>query len=150
MKLPYRVFDELKPASDLGCWESVVGEFSQVAGYTCFGDFFLRDPETDYYAVLCTLRPKLIPLSYRGRKAFEEFLNTERVQNHLLRIEDVKKLEQMIGELDKDEVYVPEPYPFLGGDESLASYARRNVWVYVDLVGQMQGVGASDEAEGGA
>ena len=150
MKKHYRLFDEPKAAADLGCWESVVGEFTQVAGYTFFGDFFLRDPETDYYAVLCTIRPGLIPLNYQGREAFEGFLATERVRNHLLRVQDVAKLEQMIGELGADEVYVPEPYPFLGGDESLESYARRKVWVFVDLVGQMQGVGESDDEEGGA
>lgn len=146
----YRLFDEPRPADDLGCWESVVGEFTQVAGYTFFGDFFLREPGTGYYAVLCTLRPELIPLSYREREAFEQFLATERVQNHLLRVKDVEELERMIGAPGRDEVYVPEPYPFLGGDESLESYARRNVWVFVDLVGQVQGIGAGDDADDAA
>lgn len=137
-----------RPADDLGWWSEVVGRFSQVAGYTFFGNFFLLDPNSQQYAVLYTIEPELIPTQFVGLDAFRtRFLTDPGIIAHLGRPEDISVLEHRLGKLGADEVYIPCPYPFLGGNtRDLDSYQKGKVWTFVDLVGQMQGVGVPEEA----
>ena len=60
----------------------------------------------------------------------------------------VAAIEQRLGPLIVGEVFIPEPYPFLGGDLSIESYAKGNVWTYAELVGSLQGVGDETGASG--
>jgi hypothetical protein len=143
----FTLLDSPHPADDLGPWSQVVDRFSQVAGYTFFGNFFLVDPNSQQYAVLYTIEPELIPIRFVGFDAFRsQFLTDPGVITHLGRPEDVSVLERRLGKLTTDEVYIPCPYPFLGGNSrDLDSYRKAKVWTFVDLVGQMQGVGVQPE-----
>ena len=133
-----------QPASPsaLGCWESVVSGFRSVVGYTAWGDFLLRSPETGQFAVLYAFDPELVPLSFVDLDLFvREYLSAPQVQGHLIRPERLTAVEALLGPLVPGEVYIPEPYPFLGGLCEPESYAKGNVWTFIDLVGQLQGVG---------
>jgi hypothetical protein len=142
----FRLLEPPQPVTRLGCWAQVSGRFTVIAGYTAFGDFFLLDPETQQYAVLYTIGPELVPTNFRGSQAFvSEFLTDAGIVEHLGRPQDVATLEARIGPLAIDEVFIPEPYPFLGGSGELDTFAKGNVWVFADLVGQMQGIGQADE-----
>jgi hypothetical protein len=142
----FRLLDPPRPASDLGCWAEVSGRFSLVAGYTAFGNFFLLDPTTQQYAVLYTIGPELVPTNFLGSEAFaSQFLTDAGIVQHLGRPDDVAALEERLGPLAPDEVFIPEPYPFLGGSGELNTFGKGNVWVFADLVGQTQGVGQAAE-----
>ena len=144
----FLLLEPLRSVDELGCWAAVVGRFSQVAGYTSFGNFFLVDPNTRQFAVLYTIAPELLPTQFVGGDSFRTgFLTDPGIIAHLGRPDDIAILAKRLGTLDADEVYIPCPYPFLGGKtRDLDSYQKANVWTFVDLVGQMQGVGVPDEA----
>lgn len=138
----YTILEKPESSEKLGCWESIVGEFNQVVGFTLFGDFFLQNSETGQVAILYTIEPEIVPTNFNTITSFvNELLSNNEVEPDLIRPQDVEKLNNLIGVLDEEQVFIPEPYPFLGGDRSLESYSKGNAWVYADLVGQAQGVG---------
>jgi hypothetical protein len=140
----FRLLDSPRPTEDLGCWSEVTDRFSRVIGHTKFGNFFLLDPSSGQYAVLYTIAPELVPTNFRSRESFiATFLSDAGIISHLGRPDDVSALEARLGVLGEDEVYIPEPYPFLGGSGELDTFGKGNVWVFADLVGQSQGIGQS-------
>ncbi len=138
----YILLETNESAEKLGCWSEVVGKFENVFGYTLFGNFFLQDSNTGQVAILYTIEPELVPTNYYSVDSFvKELLPNEEIAPHLIRPKDLDILNKIIGPLGEYEVYIPEPYPFCGGDGSLESFNKGNVWVYADLVGQAQGIG---------
>jgi hypothetical protein len=146
----YRLLITPRDVSALGCWEGVTGEFNQVVGYTFFGDFFLRDPVSGDYALLFTLQPELMPMAFSDVAGFKSFLSDAGIGEHLLKTARLSDLIKLLGPPGQDQIYVPEPYPFLGGDESLQSYALRDVWVFASLVGRLQGIGDHEHGDDNA
>lgn len=139
----YIILNQSESCKKLGCWESVVGEFNMVFGFTFFGDFFLQNSETGQIAILYTIEPEVVPTNFNTVSSFvDELLSNKEVEPELVRPQDIEQLIKLVGDLEEEQIFIPEPYPFLGGDLSLESYAKGNAWVYADLVGQAQGVGA--------
>jgi len=137
----YMLFPSPEPVSKLGVWERHAGNFTDVVGYSALGDFFLRDPKTGQYAVIFAIDPELVPLSIFDNKEFNSgYLQQDAVREKVLREERVKSIIELLGPLSIGQVYIPVPYPFLGGDESPNSYVIGDVWTYADVVGQMQGL----------
>jgi hypothetical protein len=116
----------------------MAGRFRAVIGYTAWGDFFLRNPDTKQIAVLYAFKPELVPLTFDSVERFKaEYLSASEVQRHLIRPERLDAVEARLGHLAEGEVFIPEPYPFLGGSDAPETYVKGNVWVFIDLVGQM-------------
>jgi T6SS immunity protein Tdi1, C-terminal len=139
----YTLLNEPESCEKLGCWEAVVGEFNAVFGFTLFGDFFLRNSETGKIAILYTIEPEVLPTNFNTIMSFaRDLLTNKEVESQLLRTQEIEKLTLLLGDLEDDQVFIAEPYPFAGGDQSLESYAKGNAWVYADLVAQAQGVGS--------
>jgi len=139
MKKEYYLFDKPVSVQELGIWTKVTGSYDQVFGYTFFGDYFLHSTQTDQCAILYTMPPELAELEFYGIGIFiEEFLTNDIVREELLQRDKIEKLENKLGSLESNEVYIPEPYPFLGGDCSIESYDKGNVWVFAKLVGESQ------------
>lgn len=139
----YTLLNKPESCENLGCWQAVVGEFNTVFGFTHFGDFFLQNRGTGQIAILYTIEPELLPTNFNTVSSFVgELLKNKEVESQLLRIQDLEKLIPLFGDLGEDQFFIPELYPFAGGDQSLESYAKGNAWVYADLVGQAQGVGS--------
>ena len=137
----YTIFDIPEPISKLERWTGLASKFDQIIGFTFFGDFFLRNSETKQFAILYTIDPELVPLEIDKLDLFEEqYLLHATPQETLLKPERIAAIERRIGKLAANQVYIPEPYPFLGGDCSVESYSKGDVWVYAELVGSMQGV----------
>ena len=139
----YLILPEPASTEELGCWSGVTNEFTQVLGYTNFGNFFLKNPGTDQIAILYTIEPEVVPTNFTDlNELIEALLNDKDIEAQLLRSSDTAILIKRLGNLLDEEVFFPEPYPFLGGTGELESYSKGNVWVFADLVGQSQGVGS--------
>jgi hypothetical protein len=137
------LFTQPQPVTQLGCWRHIVSGFRWIFGYTAWGDFILRNLETGQFAILYAFEPELVPLSYADEDKFiRDYLRASQVQAHLIRPERLAAVEARLGPLRQGEVFIPEPYPMLGGRCEPESYAKGNVWVFMDLVGQLQDVGA--------
>jgi len=140
MKKCYFLFDEARSLSEgFESWVGVSKGFDLAVGYTFFGDLLLKSEKNNQYALLYNMPPELVDLDYFQEDKFvNEFLAHETVKKDFLQVDKVNEIDNLIGGLKVGEVYIPEPYPFMGGDCSVESYSKGDVFVFMDLIGQLQ------------
>lgn len=69
--------------------------------------------------------------------AFESaVLKDEGFQGYVLRKDHVAAICRRLGPLIENEIYIPEPYPFLGGSEKPETYSKGNFRVFADILGK--------------
>jgi hypothetical protein len=128
-----------KPASDIGCWEKKFPKFDTIIGYSNLGHFFMRASTNNEYMVIHPF--KKAAKSYGVFKAVSDFENSVLKEagfsEYVLRPEHVSTIRKRLGLLKKDEIYIPKPYPFLGGSDKPETYSKGDVWVFMDIVAQM-------------
>ncbi|SMC29676.1 protein of unknown function [Andreprevotia lacus DSM 23236] len=138
------LYQLIKPAplARLGCWARHYPAYREVVGYSVLGHFFLRDPATHEYIVLHPFKKAAKSYgSFDTVAAFEHaVLKDPGFVEYVFRPEHVQAVRGRLGALKADQVYIPEPYPVLGGRAGPESYGKGNVWVFIDLVGQVQGL----------
>ena len=139
--MTYSILPSPKPISSLGCWESQLPHFTEVVGYSWLGHFFLKNAQTNEFAVLHPFRQAY--KNYGNFKSVVEFelsvLADESFSEYVLKPKHQLAIKALIGELGQEEVYIPTPYPFLGGNEEPETYMKGNVWVFAELVGISHG-----------
>ena len=140
--MTYRLIPIPRPVGDLGCWEAHLASFTHVVGYSGLGHFFLHDAATGDFAVLHPFKQ-----SWKNYGPFETvaafqatILDDEGFAEYVLRPRHQDTIRQRLGALREDQVYIPEPYPFLGGDETPESYSIGDVWTFAELVGLCHGL----------
>lgn len=137
----YTLFS-FRSSSDLGAWAFSFPNHTEVVGYSSLGHFFLRNPDDLDYIVLHPF--KRAAKSYGSYESVEEFeteiLKEPGFELYVLRLDHVAALCQHLGPLAEDQVYIPKPYPFLGGSEALESYEKGDAWVFMHLVADMHGL----------
>jgi Domain of unknown function (DUF1851) len=131
------------PADTLGPWATAFPDYDEVVGYSSLGHFFLRAAATQEYIVLYPLRGAAKSYGeYDSVEAFEaEVLQDEGFTAYVLRPDHVDEIAARLGALGDDEVYIPAPFPFLGGSDAPETYQKGDVWVFAALVAQMGGLG---------
>jgi hypothetical protein len=139
--MTYSLLQLRRPISALGCWVPHLAAFTHVVGYSGIGHFFLLGEETSEYAVLHPFRQ-----AYKSYGRFESvatfeggILSDPVFAEHVLRPGHQAAIRKLLGPLEAEEVYIPRPYPFLGGSEEPHTYMKGNVWVFAEIVGQSHG-----------
>jgi hypothetical protein len=126
----------------IGRWAKAFPDYPEIVGYSYLGYFFLRDPESNDYIVLHPF--KWAAKSYGSHASVEDFerevLKEPGFSQFVLRSDHVAAIHRRLGDPGEDEIYIPEPYPFLGGTEAPDTYIRGNVWIFMDIVAQMGGL----------
>lgn len=137
----YRLTGPL-PAERLGFWAGQFPKYDTIAGYSSLGHFFLRASTDNEYIVLHPFKKAAKSYgTFADAGAFEAaVLKDAGFAEYILRPDHVARIGKRLGPLASEEIYIPEPYPFLGGGEEPESYAKGNVWVFMDIVAQMQGL----------
>ncbi len=143
----YRSLEPPVGSFQIAPWDSASGDFHEVVGYSYFGDFFLRDPKTGQYALLFPFTPEIVPLELFDPESFTAFLGKPNVADGFLRPKDLEALKERLGPLDEDQIYIPEPYPFIGEQSELESYTKGDVWVFARTVGTLHGLGSEEDDE---
>jgi hypothetical protein len=127
-----------RSAEALGPWAPKFPNYSEVVGYSSLGHFFLRDPKSQEYIVLHPF--KAAAKSYGEFSTVEDFerdvLKEPGFEAYVLLPDHVAEIARKLGPLKEDEIYIPTPYPFLGGSETPKTYHKGNVWVFADIVAQ--------------
>ncbi len=141
----YRFLDPPTNVTEIAPWDTASGDFHEVAGHTYFGDFFLLDPSNGQYALLFPFTPEIVPMNHFDKEGFTAFLNKPNVTAGFLRPADLEILTERLGPLGADQIYIPEPYPFIGEQSELASYTIGDVWVFAKIVGAMHGLGSEED-----
>ena len=131
-----------QPSRSLGPWAPHFAKFSEVVGYSSLGHFFLRDPISREYIVLHPF--KRAAKSYGAHDSVADFeatvLKDPGFAEHVLRSAHVEAIARRLGDLAPDQIYIPKPYPFLGGSEAPETYEKGDAWVFASIVGQMHGL----------
>lgn len=137
----YRVIAP-RSSQAIGPWAKAFPDYPEIVGYSYLGHFFLRDPGSNDYIVLHPF--KWAARSYGSHASVEDFerdvLKEPGFSLYVLRSDHVAEIHRRLGDPAEDEIYIPEPYPFLGGTEAPETYATGNVWVFMDIVAQMGGL----------
>ncbi len=128
----------LPSAEVIACWAPHFKKFDEVVGYSVQGHFFMRSSKDQEYIVLHPF--------HRGAKAYGKFdslaafeaslLKEPGFESYVLQPEHVAAIEKVVGPVQWGEVYIPRPYPFLGGSGEPDTYSKGDVWVFMDIVGQ--------------
>ncbi|WP_153348061.1 T6SS immunity protein Tdi1 domain-containing protein [Nocardia aurantia] len=121
-------------------WAPYFHQFDTVVGYSDLGHIFLAGRDTGEHGVLHPYRS--------AAKSYGIFADTTRfvsevVQDpgfvaYVLQPDHVAAIRDLLGPLGPEQVYIPQPYPFLGGTEEPDTYTTGDVWVFLDLVAQFQ------------
>ena len=140
--MTYSLFQSSRPIADLGCWESQLSAFTHIVGYSGLGHFFLYDERENEYAVCY---PFLQAYKNYGKfesvSAFEgAILMDPGFSEYVLKPTHQSAIRDRLGPLQAEEVYIPEPYPFLGGTEEPNTYNKGNFWAFASLVGMSHGL----------
>ena len=134
----YRIIEPVS-SDAIGDWIIDFPSYEQIIGYSSLGHVFLFSPSESNYAVYYPFRAAAKNYgTFNSISEFEkEVLQEEGFSLYVLNNTSVKEISELIGTLNEHEVYIPSPYPFLGGDESLNSYEKGNVWIMLDVVNQL-------------
>lgn len=140
MKNKYcKIFDKPKPIAEIGSWKDISKPFDLILGASLFGDLFLMDSKNQQLSLLYVMPPELIKMDFYGQKSFiEDCLTNEIIREDVLCEAKVDQLINKVGHLDDDEIFIPEPCPFLGGDMSIDSYSKGKLTTFLSIVGDLQ------------
>lgn len=126
----------------LGPWADAFPAYTVVVGYSSLGHFFLHDPASQDYAVLHPF--KAAGKSYGAHASTTAFeaaiLRDPGFEAYVLRGDHVRAIAARLGPLKPGQIYIPQPYPTLGGTEAPETYDKGDVWVFADLVTQSVGL----------
>lgn len=125
-------------------WRSIVGDFDEIFAYSFLGVVFLRNSSNGQCAVLFPVNPEVVPVEIYSISSFiNTFLAHPEARRTLLNEPKIVEIETRLGALDHDDIFIPVPLPFLGGDCSVGSYKKGNFYTYMDLVGGLQDIESS-------
>lgn len=139
---PLYVLTVPTPTEEIGCWADHFEKYDTIVGYSVLGHFFLRSSRDNEYAVLHPFKKAaksygVFPNAFAFEKAV---LRNAGFAEQVLRSDHVAEVRKVVGPIKKEQVFIPKPYPFLGGSDKPETYSKGNVWVFMDIVAQMQGL----------
>lgn len=134
----YHIFDEPKTdAALLDEWTSTTGDFDQIKGYTDLGDLFLINSSTGEIAILLTMVPGFHEMGFYDWDSFySEVMSNPKFQEDVVNKSLIDDIREHSGELGNEEVYIPTPYPCLGGSGAPETHKKGNLWVYLAISSQ--------------
>ena len=105
-----------------------------IIAHTYFGDLILQDKDTDEIALAYICPFELVPLEAKSLESvLEIFEENKEAKKEFFKTEKLPKLENKLGKLQEGEIYIPYPHPTWGGDESIDSYKKGEIWTFVEL-----------------
>lgn len=109
-------------------------------GYTLLGSIFIRHA-SDRICVLIPFTGQIIAMGCTTLPELQALLKDEMIEQDALRPDHLHAIAALIGVPDEEQVYIPNPYPFLGGSCEPDTYDRGDLWVFWELVGLSHGLG---------
>ena len=140
----FRTFSPIPLADKSKRWVSrLQSHYPNVFGFSAFGDLFVCSQDGRQIAVVLTNLPKLEQLNFDSIDSFTSiFLTNADVAEQVLRKTDYEHLASRLGPLSDDQCFFPVPFPQMGGSGKLDTYDKGDVWVHLDLLGQVMGLSA--------
>ena len=136
---PFTFAEEPAPTAEmLPTWPRLHETYPLVHAFSRLGHVVLSDADERRFTVLYPLQGGM-----KGYEAasLEDFRRTViddlGFQAHVFPADLVRPVVERLGPISPDDVYFPVPYPVLGGSGAPETYSSGDVWVFLDIVGQV-------------
>ncbi|GAB2598811.1 T6SS immunity protein Tdi1 domain-containing protein [Pseudactinotalea suaedae] len=136
---PYTFAEEPAPTAEMmPTWPRLHGPYPLLHGFSRFGHVFLSDEDQQQFCAVYPLEG--------GSKAYPaasltEFRRTVTddpgFQSWIFPPSLVRSVVERLGPIGPEEVYMPVPYPMLGGSGAPETYSKGDVWVFLEIVGEL-------------
>jgi hypothetical protein len=137
----FQLFEPVRLDEQSARWAKRVPKYPLIFGHSAFGHLFVCNEDQSSLAVIVTERPEFIELKLNSVQSFkDDFLMNEGVLSDFFGVERYRHLVGRLGEPSNAECYFPVPYPASGGSGDLDSYEKGNIWVHLDIYGQVIGL----------
>jgi hypothetical protein len=137
----FQLFEPVRFDEQAARWAKRVPKYPLIFGHSAFGHLFVCNEDQSSLAVIVTERPEFIELKLNSAQSFkDDFLMNEGVLSDFFAVERYRHLAGRLGEPSNTECYFPVPYPASGGSGDLDSYEKGNIWVHLDIYGQVIGL----------
>ncbi|GHB62458.1 hypothetical protein GCM10008107_09420 [Psychrosphaera saromensis] len=133
----YHFLEEEKGKDWLDEWASITGDFDQIKAYTDLGDVFLVNSQTNEIGLLMTMANNFHEMGFTDWNEFQEVvMSNPNFQEDVVQKSFIYKVKEHCGELGDYEVYIPTPYPCLGGSGEPETHKKGDLWVYLAISSQ--------------
>lgn len=136
---PYTFAPEPVPTAELMPeWPRLHEPYPLLHGFSRLGHVFLSDQAQQQWCVVYPLQGGSKSYTAASLAEFRRTVTEDAdFQDWIFPSGVVRSVVERLGPIGPDEVYMPVPYPMLGGSGAPETYDKGNVWVFLDIVGQL-------------
>ena len=127
---------EPRPIEVTGNFAPHLRSFDEVFAHTPLGHLFVRSASGET-AVVVPFESNFYDLGkFASASEFrEKAINDDKLlPDASIRMADVEKMRNRLGNLGNEEIYIPKPYPFLGGSCAPETYDKGSLWPFIAIV----------------
>lgn len=138
---PFVYLEEPHPLTELPPLAGNLGSFTHYVGYSVLGHVLLTKPATSEFGVSYPLQNGFKSYGPMPREQFQrQILDDPGFRDYVAPAAHLEAVAAHAGPLDPGQVYMPVPYPFLGGSGRPETYDRGDFGVFIAIVSQMHGL----------
>ncbi|WP_420112918.1 T6SS immunity protein Tdi1 domain-containing protein [Pseudactinotalea sp.] len=136
---PYTFSPEpVSTAEFMPSWPRVHDPYPLLHGFSRLGHVFLSDSAQQQFCVVYPLQGGSKGYPAGSLAEFQRTVTGDPgFQAWIFPPDLVRPVVDRLGPIDPDQVYMPVPYPMLGGSGAPESYDKGDVWVFLEIVGQL-------------
>lgn len=118
-------------------WPRLHAPYPLLHGYSRLGHVFVSDEAQQHFAVIYPLQGGSKGYLAASLAGFRATVTDEHsFQEWVFPPSLVRPIVERLGPVAENEVYMPVPYPMLGGSGAPETYDKDDVWVFLEIVGQ--------------
>ncbi len=139
----YQLLDDPLERSILGRWEHHLFHYTHVIGYSPTGTIFVSTEAQDDFLALYPAKPGAncksypVPSLNTFRTLVLDSPGFEMYSLFPIGVSTLEAVEQRLGPLGHEEIYIPAPYNFLGGSLEPETFEIGNVWVSANIIADL-------------
>lgn len=119
-------------------WPRMHETYPRLHGFSRLGHVFLSDEAEERFSVVYPLQGGAKGYDVGSLAAFHRtVLEDPGFQTWIFSASLVRSVVERLGPIDGDLIYMPVPYPILGGSGAPETYDSGDVWAFLDIVGQL-------------
>lgn len=136
---PYTFSPEPVSTSEfMPSWPRVHAPYPLLHGFSRLGHVFLSDDAQQQFCVVYPLQGGSKGYQAASLAEFQRTVTDDPdFQAWIFPPSLVRPIVERLGPIDSMEVYMPVPYPMIGGSGAPETYSKGDVWVFLEIVGQL-------------
>ena len=119
-------------------WPRLHEPYPLLHGFSRLGHVIVSDRAQQRFAIVYPLEGGLKGYEAQSLADFRAtVVDDPDFRAYILPSSHLRAIVEHVGPIDAGDVYYPVPYPMLGGSGAPETYSSGDVWVFLDIVGQM-------------